>query len=491
MFDSPCTQALWEAVMGENPSRFKGPDRPVESVSWDQCQEFLQRLNTRCTGLELKLLSEAQWEYACRAGTKTPRYREDLNEIAWYGGNSQGETHPVGQKDPNDWGLYDTLGNVLEWCEDVWTEDYNKKKEARAVSRRVCPPRDPGWLLGRRRTVRAPRVPVPLRALVPARPPGLSLCRVQGSGTGRSEPGGGASGGARRSGCGAPRRPRPSERSGLDQRRCGGNGFRGVRDSGTDLRPFGRRASHTPYDSPSLLGFRHRSGPVWALGGGHDRGASRKAAQEKHSKKKNGPGRVQPASVRQRLRWIPPGRFLMGSPDDEEGRGSDEGPQHEVTIGSGFWMFDTPCTQALWEALMGKNPSRFQSRDRPVESVTWKDCQEFLRRLNAKVGLSLSLPSESQWEYACRAGTTEATYAGPLEIKGINNAPILDAIAWYVGNSGIDFELSNGYDASNWPEKQFTFGRGDPSGRQETAECLGLVRYAGECLGVVRGCLGE
>ena len=140
--------------------------------------------------------------------------------------------------------------------------------------------------------------------------------------------------------------------------------------------------------------------------------------RKRAAKKKNAPSRVQPASVRQRLRWIPPGRFLMGSPDDEEGRDSDEGPRHEVTIGSGFWMFDTPCTQSLWEALMGKNPSEYQSRDRPVESVSWKDCQEFLRRLNAKVGLSLSLPSESQWEYACRAGTIEATYAGPLEIKG-------------------------------------------------------------------------
>ncbi len=159
MFDTPCTQALWEAVMGENPSRFKGPDRPVESVSWDQCQEFLQRLNARCTGLELKLPSEAQWEYACRAGRETPRYREDLDEIAWYWENSQGETHPVGQKAPNDWGLYDTLGNVWEWCEDVWTEDYNK--EASAVSRRVCPPRDPGWLLGQRRAGTCARVPAP------------------------------------------------------------------------------------------------------------------------------------------------------------------------------------------------------------------------------------------------------------------------------------------------------------------------------------------
>ena len=98
--------------------------------------------------------------------------------------------------------------------------------------------------------VRARGVPQPLRALGPGPRPGLSLCRVQGSGTGRSEQESGASGGARRSGCGAPRRPRPGERSGLDQRRCGGNGCRGVRDAATGLRAFGRRASHAAYDVP-------------------------------------------------------------------------------------------------------------------------------------------------------------------------------------------------------------------------------------------------
>ncbi len=133
IFDTPCTQALWEAVMGENPSHFKGPDRPVESVSWDQCQEFLTALNSRLDGLQLALPSEAQWEYACRAGTETARYSENLNAIAWYDKNSGNETHPVARKEANSWGLYDMLGNVWEWCEDAWEDDYAAKARTAAA----------------------------------------------------------------------------------------------------------------------------------------------------------------------------------------------------------------------------------------------------------------------------------------------------------------------------------------------------------------------
>ncbi len=162
----------------------------------------------------------------------------------------------------------------------------------------------------------------------------------------------------------------------------------------------------------------------------------------------------------QRLRWIPPGRFLMGSPETEAGRDDDEGPQHEVTISRGFWLGDTPCTQALWQAVMGSNPSRFRSPDRPVEQVSWNDVQEFLRRSEALLpGLGLVLPTEAQWEHACRAGTATATWAGGLEILGERNAPVLDPIAWYGGNSGVGFELDNGYDSSGWPEKQYPHER--------------------------------
>jgi formylglycine-generating enzyme required for sulfatase activity len=148
--------------------------------------------------------------------------------------------------------------------------------------------------------------------------------------------------------------------------------------------------------------------------------------------------------VRQRLRWIPPGRFLMGSPEGEVGRDQDE-IQHWVTITHGYWMFDTPCTQALWECVMGDNPSHFvdPERERPVEQVSWEDASQFITRLHARLpqDLRFRLPTEAEWEYACRAGTTTATYAGDLEILGDANAPVLDAIAWYGGNSGHEYDL--------------------------------------------------
>lgn len=107
----------------------------------------------------------------------------------------------------------------------------------------------------------------------------------------------------------------------------------------------------------------------------------------------------------QRLRWIPPGRFLMGSPEDEPERWDDE-QQHQVTLTRGYWLGESAATQALWQAVTGKNPSGFKGDDLPVETVSWDDCQGFLTRLAGLApGLKPALPSEAQWEYACRAGT--------------------------------------------------------------------------------------
>ncbi len=115
------TQAQWKAVMGRNPSSFKGPNRPVEKVSWEDVQSYLTKLNEKGVlpeGWKFALPTEAQWEYACRAGEKGPFSGGSLEEVGWYDGNSGSKTHDVGQKKPNAWGLHDMHGNVYEWCSD-------------------------------------------------------------------------------------------------------------------------------------------------------------------------------------------------------------------------------------------------------------------------------------------------------------------------------------------------------------------------------------
>ncbi len=116
------TQAQWRAVMGANPSRFKGDNLPVERVSWDDAKEFCRRLS-QMTGEEYRLPTEAEWEYACRARTTGP-VAGDLDAMGWIGSNSNSRTHPVGRKQPNAFGLYDMHGNVREWCEDDWHDSY-------------------------------------------------------------------------------------------------------------------------------------------------------------------------------------------------------------------------------------------------------------------------------------------------------------------------------------------------------------------------------
>ena len=399
MAETPCTQALYEAVTGENPSYYQGGDRPVDNVTWNDACTFLSKLNERIPGLDVSLPTEAQWEYACRAGSTESTYAgsltldedggeaPELDAIAWYYRNSSDGTKPVAQKAQNAWGLYDTLGNVDEWCSD-WFGAYSNE-----------PQQDPTG-------------------------PGTGVKRVIR---------GGSWFGLARS-CRAAGRlaARPSFRDGY-------LGFRFVRgQEAAEAGPEGsteiaesqeRRDGRSPSgavpdrrnrdaDAPAVITRRNTSRtPEWADQAGFDRMGT-------YADVAISPKRRAADDVVIRFRLIPAGEFLMGSPPDEVGRDEDEGPQHVVRLSNGFWMADTPCTQDLYEAVVGSNPSRFKAATRPVEKVSWTDAQEFLEALNRKRGLKLTLPTEAQWEYACRAGTTAPTY-GPI-----------GEIAWYTENSG-------------------------------------------------------
>ena len=466
LFDTAVPQALWQAAMGDNPSHFPGAEHPVENVSWRDCQTFIKKLNQLKPGLNLALPSEAQWEYACRAGEKaafsfgnqlTTKHANYDGNYPYYKGEvgeyRQG-TVEVKYFSPNNWGLYQMHGNVFEWCRDGLRE-YRDQAERDPLG----PEKE-----GTRRVVR-----------------GGSwfhyACHVRAPYRDADHPedrGGGVGFRCTRTQAGAQPVDPLRQRS-------------GTHSSATDRKGVAQRvvlSQNQSYAVPnwpqpqdyvirSDMGgvlLRQLIKPDWATAIGRDHFGLWVEFEIKS----------EAAVVNQRLRWIPPGRFMMGSPVSKHGALAQadyqrewlesDGPQHVVTLSQGYWLFDTPVTQALWQAVMGENPSEYQSPQRPVESVSWNDANAFIERINEQIpGLNLSLPTETQWEYACRATTETATYQGELEIAGERNAPLLDEIAWYGGNSGQGYELEQGFDSSAWREKQYGH---DKAGTREVAQKL-------------------
>ena len=314
------TQREWVAVMGSNPSLVWRCDLdcPVNQVSWEEAQDFIGKLNERESGrgYVYRLPTEAEWEYAARAGTTGARHGP-FDEIAWHSMNSGSVPRPVGTKRPNAWDLHDMHGNVAEWTAD-WYGAY-------------------------------PSGPV-------------------------TDPTG----------------PRTGTR------RVGRGGY--VNSSELSARAASRGAA-APGFRVSGLGFRLvRTMPAWTN------------------------------TLGMEFVWMRTGKFRMGSPDSEKGRRQDE-IQHPVQFGAGYWLGKYEVTRAEWRQVMGSFPPAppHCRKDCPVASVSWEDAQEFIRKLHgreSRLGARYRLPTEAEWEYAARAGTTGARYGE------------LDKIAWYAGNTG-------------------------------------------------------
>jgi formylglycine-generating enzyme required for sulfatase activity len=407
LMETTVTQRLWQAVMDKNPSQFRGEDLPVESVSWHDAQGFIAKINQLIPGLNLRLPSEAEWEYACRAGTDTPFSFGDTispDQVNYEGnhpyaggekGLYRGKTVPVASLPANPWGLYEMHGNLWEWCEDDWHDNYEG-----------APADGTAW----RGEFNAARV---LRGGSWG-----SFARCVRSAYRLREDAGCADD---VTGFRCARGQERAEPDLLREESSGGGAANfllraGLPAAENDQLPLGR-----PFVIRSdceEIGFGVFRKPAWATGVGRDRFGLWSV--------------ITVEEIDQKLRWIPPGHFTMGSPAGstatEAERFDDEGPQHEVIFKQGFWLFDTACTHELWTAVMktksspqkrktpGKtskialeknNPGRFDhARYLPIGMVSWNDAREFINEINLKIaGLNLRLPSEAEWEYACRAGT--------------------------------------------------------------------------------------
>ncbi len=436
------TKAQWTAVMSTTPWNgqsyvLNDPNSPAVYVSWNDAQSFITALNG-LTGLTFRLPSEAEWEYACRAGTTTRFYWGDDpsytagNAYCWWRYNAwdvgEGYAHIVGLKTENAFGLYDMSGNVWEWCEDDWHSNYTG-----------APADGSAWVDSPRGSNRVQR--------------GGSWdlfghnCR-----SAYRHDAGGPSGSFFSIGFRLAADNRPIVISFVINNDYVSTDSRAVTLNNTATNG---PAEYMASESATFTGATwqpYDAAPAFTLSSGEG------GTKTVYFKVRNAAGEsavvsdtinlveertiLLPGDVPLTMVWIPSGSFLMGRYPGEADSESREDPQHPVTLGYGFWMGKYEVTQQQWIAVRGSWPgtapyaARGQGNTYPAYFVSWTAAKNFITSLNAHISssgqgpLTVRLPSEAEWEYACRAGTQTRFYWG--DDSGYTQ---IGTYAWYIGNN--------------------------------------------------------
>jgi formylglycine-generating enzyme required for sulfatase activity/serine/threonine protein kinase len=344
------TQEQWQAVMGINPTTSTiGAKLPVTNVSWDDCQLFIKKLNEK-TKSEYRLPTEAEWEFTCRAGTSTA-YSYGVSITANDANYNSLTTKEVGSYKPNAFGLYDMHGNVNEWCVDKIAE-----YQSSAVTDPMGPETGTSRLLRGGSFIN--RMEINLRSAY--------------------------------------------RRESLPDVRIHFIGFR-----------LAKTLSPADFLKPDvklvLLNQEEKNKEKLVEMERLKQEEEMKSKQIEMEKFKQ-ENEVKLANIEKSMVLILPGRFKLGSPLSEKGRSIFE-TEHEVSLTKPFYMGKYEVTQDQWELVMGDNPSkRTKGPKLPVTNVSWEDCQLFLKKLNEKTKSDYRLPTEAEWEYACR-GETKTAYS--------------------------------------------------------------------------------